>query len=85
MIIVLFYLSACDNDDSVPYPSSSSNDIIQLGTETHWLKLCEDDSVCGETLSCLCGICTQACENLSNCEDDSGNNQCLSTSEDIRC
>jgi hypothetical protein len=34
-------------------------------TETHFLRLC--DSTCGAGLSCICGVCTEACTETSAC------------------
>ncbi len=43
--------------------SSASN-----GTDsnTHWLKDCDEDSDCG-SLSCICGVCSAACESDAAC------------------
>jgi len=32
------------------------------GSNTNWLKTCTDDSDCADEFSCLCGVCTSACE-----------------------
>lgn len=39
------------------------------GGETHFLRYCSPESnLCGDGLSCLCGVCTRTCD-ISNCED----------------
>jgi hypothetical protein len=35
-------------------------------SHTHWLKECEADSECGG-LSCICGVCTKACDEGADC------------------
>ncbi|MFO0749113.1 MAG: IgGFc-binding protein [Myxococcota bacterium] len=40
-------------------PSNSGNDV---GSETHFLRGCTADAECGPVLSCLCGLCTRACD-----------------------
>lgn len=37
----------------------------KVETETHFLRLCEDS--CGAGLSCICGVCTEACTETSAC------------------
>ena len=37
------------------------------GTETHWLASCSVDADCGG-LRCLCGVCTQDCDDDDACE-----------------
>lgn len=32
------------------------------GSNTNWLKTCTNDSDCADEFSCLCGVCTSACE-----------------------
>lgn len=32
------------------------------GSNTNWLKPCSDDGDCADQYSCLCGVCTSACE-----------------------
>lgn len=39
------------------------------GTNTNWLRRCEDDAQCGEQGSCLCGRCTVSCDSSSACMD----------------
>lgn len=38
----------------------------QVGGETNWLARCSVDAECGQG-SCLCGMCTNACESASDC------------------
>lgn len=35
-------------------------------SNTHWLQECEADDDCGG-LSCICGVCTRACDETANC------------------
>jgi hypothetical protein len=35
-------------------------------SNTHWLKECDSDDQCGP-LSCICGVCTAACEKTNDC------------------
>ncbi len=35
--------------------------------ETHWLKTCEDGSVCGANGTCICGVCTTSCKDDADC------------------
>jgi len=38
------------------------------GGETHFLRVCDSDpSACGTALSCLCGVCTVACQVEASC------------------
>jgi len=38
------------------------------GGETHFLRICDDDpDACGTALSCLCGVCTVACQVAESC------------------
>ena len=83
IVLFLFFCSiiGCESESS---SSSSSSSSIMVGTETHWLTLCEDESACGDELSCVCGLCTKTCESADAC-GGSDISQCLSTSQDLRC
>lgn len=37
------------------------------GSNTNWLRPCDDDAPCGDELSCLCGVCSAPCE--ASCPD----------------
>jgi hypothetical protein len=52
-------LQGCQND-----PHSRA--IVAAGTETNWLKSCSNDQECG-ALECECGVCTQRCDQESEC------------------
>jgi hypothetical protein len=43
-----------------PQPESS-------GTNTNWLKACDDNAQCGAAASCLCGLCTKDCVDEAEC------------------
>jgi hypothetical protein len=45
---------------------NTSGDIDGSG-ETHFLASCDTDAVCGEEFSCLCGVCTKACDSDAAC------------------
>jgi hypothetical protein len=39
----------------------------QVGTNTNWLKDCREDAQCGAAGACLCGVCTMACSDDTQC------------------
>jgi len=45
---------------------AQSNTPSEVETETHFLSSC--DSSCDDGLSCVCGVCTEACTGDSACE-----------------
>jgi len=46
----------------------TSQEFDPTGGETHFLRLCDDQGdACGDTLSCVCGVCTVACEDEKAC------------------
>jgi hypothetical protein len=47
-------------------------------SETHFLRLCEMS--CGSGLSCICGVCTEACSETSMCAALSSAATCVATS-----
>ena len=57
-IVCLLLASACW-DSSTRSPQSSGN--------TNWLKLCASDASCGADTSCVCGVCTRACDASDEC------------------
>lgn len=57
LLILGIALGACAQSE----PSTSLH-----GGETNWLKVCDSDDACDEG-SCLCGVCTTACEAASEC------------------
>lgn len=38
-----------------------------INGETHFLKTCDGDSACGSGLTCLCGVCSRACDMSADC------------------
>lgn len=46
----------------------SKIDSGNTGSETHWLKSCDEDADCGE-YSCYCGICSRACDEQADCKE----------------
>lgn len=51
--------------------SPGDSEYMKTGSQTNWLKQCTDESECGE-LSCLCGVCTSACDTDPTCPGLSG-------------
>jgi hypothetical protein len=49
-------------------------------TKTNWLSSCDEDSDCGNRLSCLCGVCTSSCDAKRDCTDLAGEARCLEVS-----
>lgn len=43
----------------------------RTGSQTHWLRSCDDATDCGE-LSCICGACTLACDETAACDTLTG-------------
>ena len=39
---------------------------------TNWLRSCSAEAECGSALSCLCGLCTQACGSSAHCGEGEG-------------
>lgn len=39
----------------------------KVGTNTNWMVPCDRQADCGDELSCLCGRCTEECENDADC------------------
>ena len=60
--LLLLATAACSNG-----PSTDS--------ETHWLGACQSDDDCGEDLSCICNLCTLACDD--DCGDLAGDAVCV--------
>jgi len=54
-------LSACS-------PSAAADG---SGTNTNWLKRCDDDGQCGAAGTCVCGRCTKTCDAQSLCPESS--------------
>jgi hypothetical protein len=54
-------LAACAADPAAPGSPSVSG-------ESHFLSPCVETAECGATLSCLCGVCTVACDADAACE-----------------
>src|SRR6185436_8956632 len=55
-----FALSSAGCDPSSPTPQGDS--------QTNWLKSCDADADCG-ALSCVCGVCTRACDGGASCDE----------------
>src|SRR5262245_37862254 len=52
----LFVLAACAAT-TLPLPDKNTN----------WLKKCDSNAACGSKLACLCGRCSRACSDDSEC------------------
>lgn len=63
--------------------------VPQAGGETHFMLVCEDDEDCG-AFSCICGVCTETCEDSKSCADRTANaacaiNPCGTQTCDVAC
>lgn len=58
-------------------PSACGESRVSTDTRTNWLSSCSDDVSCGGGLSCLCGVCTQACESGQSCGEVSPEAVCV--------
>ena len=61
---------------------SQTSDTLQ-GTDTssHWLASCTVDSTCPTGQSCLCGVCTRACDDALDCRNLDADALCLPESD----
>jgi len=59
LAIVLAMLGACG--------MSSDTGPLDPGGESHFMGPCEDDAGCGDGYACVCGTCTMACFNDTQC------------------
>jgi hypothetical protein len=48
---------------------------------TNWLRECTADRMCGDGLSCLCGLCTKTCGRTADCSPDPASTRCTAVSE----
>lgn len=48
-------------------PACASRSLESSGSSTHFLRECDDNSTCGGGLSCICGRCTNACDEDAEC------------------
>jgi hypothetical protein len=53
-----------------------SSESPQVGTNTNWLKACNEDAQCGSEGACLCGVCTMACSSDTQCGTVSSATRC---------
>jgi hypothetical protein len=44
-----------------------SSQVAEPDSETHWLRVCNEDADCEGGLSCWCGLCTTLCTSTSDC------------------
>lgn len=49
-------------------PEEKGNGGGDLSSETHWMRVCEDNEACGEGAQCICGRCTLPCDADDACE-----------------
>jgi hypothetical protein len=68
VLMFLALLPGCESDTGAPSTNS----------QTHWLRSCEADADCEDALSCLCGVCTRACEATEACAGLDGEAVCAS-------
>lgn len=57
LALLLTWPLACES------PSSSS----PVGSNTNWLKSCDESAECGEAGSCVCGLCSRECASSGDC------------------
>lgn len=50
-------------------------------TETGFLQFCAADAECGDALSCICGVCTRACDDGATC----GDGACVPAADALSC
>lgn len=62
-----------------------AQDKIDIGGETHFLKSCSpEENSCDDGLSCVCGVCTQVCDEQTACAGLSGAT-CVSVDDREMC
>ena len=83
LLVLFIILIGCDEKKRSNIPLDTVSNVM-VDSASHWLQVCEDQSICGENLVCVCGICTTTCSNVDTCGGEEIS-RCLSTSEDIRC
>lgn len=59
-LVILALGASCQEPSSGPV----------AGGETNWLGPCQTTSECGAGVSCVCGVCTHACEDAGDCGAD---------------
>ena len=57
---------------SLALSACQASDNPRVGSETNFLVLCSSDAPCGSELSCVCGACTIACSEVSECAESAG-------------
>jgi len=55
------------------------------GSETNWLKACDDTADCGSKYSCLCGVCTRTCVGDDQCSTEGGKAMCAAQPSKSGC
>ncbi len=71
LLLAFAALAACRGED--PGPTT--------GSETHFLSWCSSDGSCDDGLSCLCGVCTEACSATSECAEFGRSAECLAVAD----
>ncbi len=56
---------------------------VHSGTNTNWLRRCENDSDCGSGIHCLCGRCSLECDSDAGC--DAGASCATAESNRLQC
>ncbi len=62
-----------------PLGCETSTGEPSTGSESHFLKSCESDEDCG-TLSCLCSVCSRACDDAVSCTGLAAAAECVANS-----
>ena len=55
--------------------------LVETEGETHWLTTCADGESCGGGQTCICGVCTQTCEESRDCRAVSRRGACVAIPE----
>jgi hypothetical protein len=53
--------------------------------ETHWLRVCSSDGDCRGSGSCICGLCTMACDDGTECVDGPPGSVCVPSGSVPEC
>lgn len=53
----------------------------ELGTNTNWLKACNEQAECGREDACVCGVCTRACDDDGTCGAVNAKTRCQTLNE----
>jgi len=52
-----------------------------VGGETHFMRDCDDEGRCADGLSCVCGVCSAACDDDATCSELAGSATCMAVDD----